>query len=399
MTLLTNKETINKILQILILKIGRRTSNSYAVLTIDKVISNLTRKYNFLNCISIDSSLYSEGLEAVNISSEVDQINSDNIYDAVREIIKTSVNNIDGNQDYYFIKELEESFYEVDRNISQKIDFNMLQYEHIVERKDENKVIFNEIYERFTASLISALNINIPEKKAIEYVKKALDISKARYDVLKHLNIYEAEDSDGFISITADPIVNSFPSLIISNSLTAFLTNLYSIIDWDYDESFIRLFESEVDVDLKMNLERIGFKIDEKKFNIKKEQQDELVKNMLEALMKTMIEKSDQDFAFKTIDENLKNLCTNYETLRLIKMGNFTDSKDVAIFEINPKINELEPREVGKAIKDLIRNSGLTLKTKRDDFIDNFKAKLKKEEIEQISELGVNLHMLSIQIT
>ena len=64
MSQLKNSEIIKHVLQTLINKIGRRTSESFALVIIDTVIKELESKYDFLKYAKIENMLYSERINA-----------------------------------------------------------------------------------------------------------------------------------------------------------------------------------------------------------------------------------------------------------------------------------------------------------------------------------------------
>ena len=69
---LKNSEIIEHMLQILINKIGRRTSESYAVVTIDAILKELETEFSFLKYIKIKNMLYYDRIDAVSIMSDID---------------------------------------------------------------------------------------------------------------------------------------------------------------------------------------------------------------------------------------------------------------------------------------------------------------------------------------
>ncbi|GAH44067.1 unnamed protein product, partial [marine sediment metagenome] len=76
MSNLTNSEVVKHTLQALISKIGRRTSEGFAVITIDKILKELESKYDFLKYIEVQNTIYSEGMGAVNILPDIDSVES-----------------------------------------------------------------------------------------------------------------------------------------------------------------------------------------------------------------------------------------------------------------------------------------------------------------------------------
>ena len=77
---LTNSEVVEHVLHGLISKISRRTSEAFAVVALDTIIKELQQQYDFLKYIEVKDTSYSEGIDALNISSDIDSIESEIFY-------------------------------------------------------------------------------------------------------------------------------------------------------------------------------------------------------------------------------------------------------------------------------------------------------------------------------
>ena len=98
---LKNSEIIKLLLKTLVSKIGRRTHESFAVVTLHTLLKTLEPKYNFLKFITIKDTLYTEGIDAISISYEIDTISPDEFMEAINELVKMTVKHLERKADFF----------------------------------------------------------------------------------------------------------------------------------------------------------------------------------------------------------------------------------------------------------------------------------------------------------
>ncbi|RLF27324.1 MAG: hypothetical protein DRN05_05775 [Thermoplasmata archaeon] len=94
---------IKHVIKALIDVLGEASTKSYAVLVIDTVLKNINKRYGFLRYIEIDSSRYSDGLDAINITSSLDDISMVDIGRALQKLIEGVVKSLGEDAGRYFI--------------------------------------------------------------------------------------------------------------------------------------------------------------------------------------------------------------------------------------------------------------------------------------------------------
>ena len=155
---LTNSEVVEHVLRALIRKMGRRTSDGFAVVAIDTILKELKPKYDFLRYIEVQDTRYSEGMDAVNILPDIDSVESAVFYKSLNDIIRYAVRHLNRKADFFFIKEFKEVIDNVaDLKMEQKgIDLSHMQFQYIVDRKQVLKIKNSEV----TENVIRALSGN-----------------------------------------------------------------------------------------------------------------------------------------------------------------------------------------------------------------------------------------------
>ena len=79
---------VKHVVKTLIDVLSELSTQSYAVLTMDSVLKKIDEKYDFLKHIKIDSNRYSDGIDAVIISFDLESIRPTQIGKAIQKIIE-----------------------------------------------------------------------------------------------------------------------------------------------------------------------------------------------------------------------------------------------------------------------------------------------------------------------
>jgi hypothetical protein len=395
---LTNSEVIKNILQILITKIGRRTSESFAVVTLNTVLRKLEQKYPFLKYIQVERTQYSEGLDAVNVFPEINTIQPEIFNDAIGDFLKSSIQNLEHNADYFFIREFEEAFDKEYKDIlrDRGIDLSLMQNQYFVNRIDEQKLNIAEIIENITRILIITINKTLPEKQSIELIKNTIEDCKQKYDFLEYIKIDDKPYSEGFYSIKVDRTINNIGIGKIGEAIQEIIERINIHIDWDKDENFIVSFKKEFEEDHLKNIKLLGIDLDKIQTIIRKQEHEKLVKQVLKVLIKIIGEKSSESFAVTTLDKIIKDLNEKHEILKYIKIDRSKYSEGYNAINVLSEINNKDSYKIGKALRDIIKLTGQNLK-ETHFFIENFKEEMGENYLEEIRKIGINLHFLELK--
>ncbi len=128
------KEITKKTLYALFLVISRHTAESYAVALLDKVIQLVQNDYPELKAISIDSSKYVKGFDAISIDDTINSINVKDFGHMLREIIARISQNLPTSEKLRFIDLIKKNLDEKTLATFEKIGLNL----HMIELKLKN---------------------------------------------------------------------------------------------------------------------------------------------------------------------------------------------------------------------------------------------------------------------
>ena len=398
---LTHTEIIERILQALIGVIGRRTSESYAVVTIHTALKELEPKYDFLKYIKIKDTIYSEGIDAISIMPDIDSAEPAKFYRAIEELIKSTVIYIDKNVGFYFIKEFQEAIGDIDGLVLKKrgVDLGFMQFEYVEDKRQEIKIIHSKILEQVIKTLIYLVNRTFPEKQAIVTVIASIKKLEKKYDFLKYIEMNDTPNPDSFYEIRVAPEINNVNSSNMSKAIEQLIEELGRPNDFKTRQSFIKDFKLALGAEYLIKLEKMGVKLEGIQSVLLRQEYEVIVKKTLKALVYILGSRAPESDAVITIENIINQLEEKHDILKYIKIDKSRYSEAVDAMQIIPDINSADSYEIGKAIREIIRMIRINLGDRGDGFFEEFKNKLGNEYLSEIEKMGVNLYLLELKYT
>ena len=395
---LTNFEIFERLLKTLVSKIGRRTHESYAVVTIHTILKVLEPKYNFLKYVTVKDALYSEGVDAIIISSDINSVDSDEIIKAANEIVKMTVKYLERDADFFFIREFQDALNDIGLEIVvENLDLNCMQQAYIVDRKQTLKIDHSEVAEHVLKALAFLLNRTLSEMQAIKIVADSVKKLQEKYEFLENIEMSDTPDSESFYVIRALPAINNVFSARMAEAIQKIIGEVILSIEWDEEEPFIDAFKNELGEEQLAKIEKMGVKLSQIQLALSQLEHEIITKKALDALVIIMGEKTHESFAVATLDNMIKNLKETYNVLKYVKIDKSRYSEGTKAIGIMPEVNNIEPYELAKAIREVIKTAGIHLGDETTSFIEDFKKQLGEKYILEIEKIGVNLHFLELK--
>ena len=399
---LTNSEVIECILRALASKIGRRTSETFAIATIDKILKELKPKYDFLKCIRIQDTTYSKGMDAVSIIPDIDSVKPNVFYKALNDIIKSVVKYLKGKTDLFFIKEFQEALdYNVNLKMKQEgIDLNLMEFEYTIDRKQTLKTDNSEVMENVIRVLTCLLNRVFPEKQAIGSMINIVKKLGGEYDFLKYIEITDNEDSKGSIIIKVWPDIDTVFSTKMAEAIEKLIWEVNASVEWDAEESFIECFKNDLGEEQLSKIEKMSVNLDHIQTALLQKNHEKLVKKSLDALVAVVGRMTSEGFAIVAVDKAIKKLEGMHDVLRYIKIDESRYTEGAVAIDVIHEINNVESYKLAKTLREIIKMTGRSLGDESTaSFIEEFKRQLGKEYLYEIEKIGINLHLLELKFT
>ena len=395
--LLTNEEIFGRILRSTIGVIGRRTSEAYATVTIGNIIKKLEESYDFFRYISIKSIHFSEGVDSVDIRSEINQVDPKNIGSAINDLIRTITHVLGKETGYFFIKEIKEdlpSDYESSiRELGINLDF--LQMEYITERKNITKfdIKNSEVYKHVFKTLYELLESEKGQRVAISTIREMVGRFSTEYSILSYVKVNDVSSIQNVDVITVDIGINSVDSDCAGGAIQKIIQEVNKFLGEKGGTDFIEKLKNYLTFDFVYRIEKMGVNL-----NVISLGHDLVVKNVLKALVDILAEATTQSYAILMINNVLAKTEDKFEFLKQIKIDSMRYSEGTDAIIVPENIDSIRPSDLGRSIQKVVENFVESLgEDAGQDFVEKFKKRLGKAYLLRIEEMGVNLHMIQLK--
>lgn len=398
---ITKSRIIKLVLQKLINKIGRRTSEVFATATIETILNDLLHKYDFLKFVKIQNTSYSEGIAAVIVASEIDTIESTIFYKSIKDIIEITIKRIGETADFFFIKEFQDSLDKIkglnltDRNI----DLSLMQNQYIANRKKDRFIEKSNVVENVIKALVNLLNNISSEGKTFNKIVTSINNLKKKYDFLKFVEIDKNPQDNALIEVRVRPEINNTNSTIIAEVIQKLIEDLGKSMGSEKGEIFIEKFKIELGNEDLSKLIGMGINLEHVKIVIFRQEHESLIKKTVDTLIEMISKNSNEYLAISIIDASIEELKEKHDVLKYITIDKSQFGKKTDIINISPDINNVVSYKIGKAIRDIIKTVGNESDIETSSYINEFKNDIGEEYLHRIKKIGVNLHFLELKFS
>ena len=129
-----NSEIIRKVLNTLVSISGRKTTEGYAVSSMDTLIKRLEGTYEFLKHVEVSDTRFLEDDATISVMSDIDSVPSTEIGKAIHDIIVTMNESLGKDAGHFFIKEISrnigDDYHSTIKDMG--VDLGLMQLEHEV---------------------------------------------------------------------------------------------------------------------------------------------------------------------------------------------------------------------------------------------------------------------------
>jgi len=406
MPTLENAEVLQKLIQILIKVIGRRTTKNFAITTVGSNIKALKQKYDFIKYVELSDAMFSEKSDDVKVKSEINNIQVSDLGPAIDDLFDNIVHSLGRNVGFFYIKEIQQ---DLEKELGAlfnefEINLNLKQQEHLIEIM-ENKVIEiqeiknTEVFEIILNAIVKLINIKISENFTKDHVIKAIKTlqEKENYAFLGFLEIEEIRDPRNPYQAYVDPEIDNFLIAGRGEVIQKLLEEIGKSSDLEVRKYIGSKFGMLLDDQELRTIKKIGLKLEQLDDSLRKEGHQALLSEIFQATISIIEKKISGEFGINYIDAMLKKVQVKHEILKYIKVDNARLSEGINAIVIDSKINSVDSYTLGKAVKDILGQSQIDLKNVSNSFITDFQKQIGKVNLEEMEKIGVNMHMLELR--
>lgn len=388
--------TFREILRVLYRKIARRSSEEYAINLLSESLEKLRSKYEFLKYICINQSLYSEG-ETIIINPELNSIEKERIFSAINELMNLCVKEMREKADFFFIREFQEAFEDVDHirhSVEMNLKLNQMQHDYIIKRTQIFDIQKDLIFADVLKGLLYTVNKHLPEKQSVDLLKSTLVALSSKYNFLSSIDIIPDYEKKGYYIVNIEHQIRYVPLYDISESLESIIQNVGNTLKIPQSNIFLDTLKYKLGASTVSALRKLSIPIDSMQFKSTNIKNKDILKKIISSLVDLICSRTSELFAVAVMKHVIEDVGDSYRDIEYIHLLNADGSYEV---EIEDAFDLVDDIVFVKIIKNIINAVGNHLNTKRIGFIQDLKILIGKEYVEYIEKLGLNFHMLEIK--
>ena len=395
---LENDKVLDCILRSIIGVISRRTSETYAAMTVISALKTLKEKHRFLQYIDIKGTQYTEFFKVVNIQPEINAIEAANIGKAGKEFIQKITQTMGKNAGYYFLKEVKEELphdYEIYlKELGIDLDFLQLEFITQIKQKSAQEISHYDMIKYIFTFLFELLDREFGKEVSYKFISELTDRLNTKFPVLKSVKINDIRSIQGVDLFTISQEVNNLEHDKVGSAIQRFIQEINNFYgEKKVGSSIIDKLKNNLDSNFLNKLDEIGVNLDVIELRI-----ELVVKHVLKAMLNILKQSSDQNYAILIVNNILKKFESKYEFLKYVNIDSINQSEEGDEIVILPDIESTRPSEIGRGLQKVIENLLSSLgDAAGQHFVDRFKKELGKPYVLRIEEMGVNLHMIELK--
>ncbi len=377
--------------------IGRKTSQEYAVITIQNLVKRVQLKYPFFQGVEIKNSRSLELEGIVSVKSSLNDIPPKEVGNALKDLVSRIMTSLGKTAGFFFIRETREKIgIEYDRILlkDMDIDLTLMQSTIIIENKSMNvlEIQKNDVFRRFLKVLNEVVEKQTSKSFALSNLQKNIIKLQPQHPFLGSILINDVRYTLGSEEIVVPESLNNVESEELGRAMTSIL--------FETDKALIDLGRNSVADDLKTHL-TFEYLSRLKEMGVNITSQGIGYTAVFTQIIKTMIDIigkiSSEDYAILVLNTFLRKIESKYDFLKTIYVEPATKTGEIYQIKIGGNIDGITETDARRAIQQLLETISHSLGEKiNNEFIQNFKNSLDKKYLMKLEDIGVNFHMIEL---
>lgn len=391
-----NRSSIKKILEILKVKIARRTSDNDALTMLSRFIEELGQDYEFLKNVKINNKIYSES-ESIHISSNLNEIDVKLFSEFLYELVRKSVREMKEKADFFFIREFQDAIKDINKVqtlIIDKIPLNEMQHEYLIQRTHTLAVIKNQLLIDMIYSLLSIANNYYPDEKSVNIVEESLFKLIPKYPFLRSVTIVKRPEERGYYTVEIRGSVEQIPIYQFTDALFQLIIITWKNLHINDVDQYILLLKRTLGERNVDTFQKLGISLNNIPLLTTELSKKKIMHQLIDCLIQIIGYWTSKKFSVTVLSTMMKKINIGEKYIKKIHIKNNNMMYNIIIDDDFESIDSDTFRQI---IRSLIENIGIHLGHKRKNFIEELKRELGEEYADEIENYGINFHILEMK--
>jgi hypothetical protein len=395
--MLDSADVTRQVIETIIDIIGRKTSQEYAVVTIQNLIKKLRLIYPFLRDIEIKNSRSLELEGTVSVNESLNVVAPKDIGQALKELVSKIMIALGKTAGYFFIREIREKIgieYDTFLLKVMNVDLTLMQSTLIVENKSINvlEIQKSDVIRRLLKVLLEALEKQTSKSFAIACLQQKIDKLRQSYPFLDYILVNDIRYTFGPEDLVVRQEINTVETQDLGEVITLILQEIDNTLTDLGRNSIASDMKTRLTFEYLTKLKDMGVTITSQGIGY-----NAVFTHVIKILIDIIEKTSSENYAINVINSFLRKFDTKYEFLKSINIVPAMKQGELYHIIIGGNLDSISETDARRTIQLLLEYIIESVGEKiSDTFIQEFKISLDKKYLLKIEEMGVNFHMIEL---
>jgi hypothetical protein len=257
-----------------------------------------------------------------------------------------------------------------------------------------------EITRKFIETIIEIIGRKTSEEYAAVTIRNLIKKIQPAYPFLREITVKNTRSLELEENVTVGDVLNSIPAKQVGNALKELITRIMNSLGKTAGYFFIRETREKIGLDydrgllktmdVDLTLMQSTYIVEKKTINFLDIQKSDVIRRILKALMEVLEKQTSKSFAITFLKQHVDVLRQHYPFLQYISINDIRYTLGSEEITIQPEINNVDPRDLGRAIRSILQDTDKTLMDLgRNSVTGDLKAHLTIEYLAKLREMGV----------
>jgi hypothetical protein len=259
-----------------------------------------------------------------------------------------------------------------------------------------------EITRQFIETIIEIIGRKTSEEYAAVTIRNLLKKIQPTYPFLREIAVKNTRSLELEGNVTVGDALNSIPPKQVGNALKELIIKIMNSLGKTAGYFFIRETREKIGIDyditllktmdVDLTLMQSTYIVEKKTINVLEIQKSDVMRRILKILMEVVEKQTSKSFAITFLKQHVDMLREQYSFLGYISINDIRYTLGSEEIAIQPEINNVDPRDLGRAIKSILQDTDTTLMNLgRNSVIGDLKIHLTTEYLAKLREMGVTI--------
>lgn len=264
-----------------------------------------------------------------------------------------------------------------------------------------------DVTKKFIETIIEIIGRKTSEEYAAITIRNILQKLQHTYPFLAEIEVKKARSVEMEEKVTAHKGLNDIAPKQVGVALKHVITIIMNSLGKTAGYFFIREAREKIGIeyemillktmDVDLTLMQSTYIIEKKSVNLLEIHTSDVLRRFLRALLDALEKQTSKTFAITFLIKQLTQLQQDYPFFTAVSIQNIRYTLGSEEIGVQPQIDSIDPKEVGKAINSILQHTDTELiKLGRNSIAGDLKSHLTMEYIAKLGDMGVTITPFSI---